>query len=111
MGHYACSFYSMKDHSSNIKATKNFQAVKENFSAQGISLERTSIANSGAIEQHSGLEESHVRPGLILYGPSSLMDSSQNPGKETSFQIWRQKFFRPLKSKKNPCRLRVYPMS
>ncbi len=49
-----------------------FQEIKNNFLDQGIAIERSSISNSGAIEQKFGLNETHIRPGLILYGPSAL---------------------------------------
>ena len=49
-----------------------FQVMKKTLQAGGISIERTSIANSGAIEQGIALGETHIRPGLILYGPTSF---------------------------------------
>jgi alanine racemase len=57
----------------NIGQLENFKKIKNNFAAGNISLERTSISNSGAIEQGLGLEETHIRPGLMLYGPTSLV--------------------------------------
>ena len=58
----------------------------------GIKVESTSVSNSGAIEQKFGLEESHVRPGIILYGPSSLSVQSQ------PFSKWRGELVSSLKS-------------
>ncbi|MBT3235345.1 MAG: alanine racemase [Bdellovibrionales bacterium] len=50
----------------------SFQEIKRELTAAGIAIERTSMANSGAIEQNFALDESHIRPGLMLYGPSAL---------------------------------------
>ncbi len=49
-----------------------FKAIKKQLLSAGIEIERSSAANSGAIEQGYALEETHIRPGLMLYGPSSL---------------------------------------
>jgi alanine racemase len=49
-----------------------FQSIKNEFRGAGIQIDRTSMANSGAIEQGYSLKESHIRPGLMLYGPSAL---------------------------------------
>jgi len=57
----------------NVGQVEAFKNIKNAFEAGNISLERTSISNSGAIEQGLGLEETHIRPGLMLYGPSSLI--------------------------------------
>lgn len=77
MTHFACASQSMNKNKRNIKAREEFNILKEDFRNAGISVEYTSIANSGAIEQKVGLDESHIRPGLMMYGPSSL-----NPGLE-----------------------------
>jgi len=57
----------------NTEQRDKFQNIKDNFESYNINLERTSISNSGAIEQGLGLEETHIRPGLMLYGPTSLV--------------------------------------
>ena len=62
-----------------------FQAMKKTLQAAGIAVERTSIANSGAIEQGIALAESHIRPGLILYGPTSFAAD------ERSLTTWQGK--------------------
>ena len=79
MGHYSCSFLSIKEHPINRESQDNFKKVKSTLRAMGLKVEKSSIANSGAIEQGEGLEESHVRPGLMLYGPSGL--GREMPGK------------------------------
>lgn len=57
----------------NTEQGEKFQSIKNDFESYNINLERTSISNSGAIEQGLGLGETHVRPGLMLYGPTSLI--------------------------------------
>ncbi|OUR96319.1 alanine racemase [Halobacteriovorax marinus] len=73
MTHFSSSSLSMKKNKKNIAQRENFSKIKEAFTSAGIEIENSSISNSGAIEQKVGLEETHVRPGLILYGPSSLL--------------------------------------
>lgn len=51
---------------------EKFLDIKKKLSDSGIEIENSSIANSAAVEQGFALEESHVRPGLISYGHSSL---------------------------------------
>jgi alanine racemase len=76
IGHYANASSDMERHEKNIFQRSRFEEIKKFFKDSGIRLERTSQSNSGAIEQKTGLFEisgdTHVRPGLMLYGPSSL---------------------------------------
>ena len=72
MGHYACSFRSMEDDPINKESQESFQHIKRSLKGMGLAVEKTSSANSAAIEQGAGLTESHIRPGLMLYGPSGL---------------------------------------
>ncbi len=74
MTHFACASLNMKN-AQNQRQIASFAAIKSQFKAANISIERTSISNSGAIEQNVGLDETHIRPGLMLYGPSSLIPS------------------------------------
>lgn len=76
--HYSSASLSMKKNKRNLEQKDRFQLVKKVFRREGLELERTSIANSGAIEQGEGLEETHVRPGLMLYGPTSLIGPCRN---------------------------------
>lgn len=73
MTHMACASQSVLSNKKNIKQQENFVAVKKAFSDHGVSVKFSSISNSGMIEQGAGLEESHIRPGLMMYGPSSLI--------------------------------------
>ncbi|CBW27561.1 alanine racemase [Halobacteriovorax marinus SJ] len=73
MTHLSSSSLPIKKNKRNIIQFENFEKIKKAFSDAGIEVERTSIANSGAIEQGAGLGETHVRPGLMMYGPSSML--------------------------------------
>lgn len=73
MTHFACASNSMKSNSHNKRQLENWNKLKTEFKGSGLDIEKTSISNSGAIEQGVGFEETHVRPGLMLYGPSSLI--------------------------------------
>lgn len=76
ISHYANASSSMESHKINVLQHSRFEEIKKFFRDAGITLERTSQSNSGSIEQKVGLRENsgdtHVRPGLMLYGPSSL---------------------------------------
>jgi alanine racemase len=74
MSHLASSFLPIDEIKKTNAQLRCFNEIKRSFRDNGITIEKTSIANSGAIEQKFGLEESHIRPGLILYGPSSLVE-------------------------------------
>lgn len=78
MSHFACSGLSMKTNKRNISQMEEFQKIKQFFLNHQITIQRTSISNSGAIEQKIGLDETHIRPGLMLYGPSSLIPKYNN---------------------------------
>ncbi len=78
MTHFACAANSMKTNSHNKRQIKNWESLKSSFKGSGVSVDQTSISNSGAIEQGVGFDESHVRPGLMLYGPSSLIPPIRN---------------------------------
>ncbi len=52
----------------------NFLELKQNLKSSSIEIKYSSMANSGAIEQQFSLDETHVRPGLMLYGPSALLN-------------------------------------
>jgi alanine racemase len=76
ISHYANASFSMDSNDRNIFQRTRFEEIKKFFRDAGITLERTSQSNSGSIEQKVGLRENsgdtHVRPGLMVYGPSSL---------------------------------------
>lgn len=72
MTHFACASLSLRKNSHNQRQLERFATLKAEIRGQGIDIAQTSIANSGAIIQKTGLEETHIRPGLMLYGPSGL---------------------------------------
>ena len=74
-----------------------FIKIKEELNSAGICIEETSCANSGAIEQNISLEETHIRPGLMLYGPNCGLKNSLWKGRPIScFQTEVIKIF-PVK--------------
>ena len=86
MSHFSCASYPI-GHESNKSQMKSFSFIKKVLSENSISIEKSSLANSGAIEQGFGLEESHIRPGLMLYGPTSLNKEFRNLSKWTGKNI------------------------
>ena len=78
MAHYANSSLPFSD-TLNKKQREAFSCLKRDLRGSGISLSQTSVSNSGACEQGEGLEETHIRPGLMLYGPSALLFRPKNP--------------------------------
>ena len=83
ISHYANASFPMETHSQNILQRSRFIEIKKIFTDSGITLERTSQSNSGAIEQKIGFKkdgDSHIRPGLMMYGPTSLFSEFANVG-------------------------------
>jgi len=72
MSHFACASQSVQKIKKNQNQYDQFLQIKKMFINNNFKLHKTSMANSGAIEQKFALDESHIRPGLILYGPSAL---------------------------------------
>ncbi len=82
MSHFSCASYPLTNQN-NRTQIEVFSQLKKVFKDNDLAIEKTSLANSGAIEQGFGLEETHIRPGLILYGPSSLNKESRHLSKWT----------------------------
>lgn len=74
ISHYANASFPMDSNDRNIFQRQRFTEIKQYFRDNGIKLERTSQSNSGATEQKVGTAQgdTHIRPGLMMYGPSSL---------------------------------------
>jgi alanine racemase len=72
MTHFATADEDLAQHTLGIKQQNVFENLVREFQTQGIQIERTSRANSGALEQLAGFQDSHIRPGLLLYGPHSV---------------------------------------
>lgn len=72
MTHFASSYVKLKNGDKTHQQYEKFLRIKEKFKKAGIQFEESSCANSGAIEQKFSLEETHIRPGLMMYGPRSV---------------------------------------
>lgn len=72
MTHFACSYYPLKSGDKTHRQMDEFKKARKILEGAGVEVEETSVANSGAIEQHFGLDETFIRPGLMLYGPPSV---------------------------------------
>ncbi len=71
MTHFANSYLKLKENDRTSRQYRSFKKAMGFLNSKGIEICETSVSNSGALEQKFGLEESHIRPGLMLYGPSS----------------------------------------
>lgn len=78
MSHFANASLSMKKNNRNLWQRDRFKKLKEEFKNAGFNIMNSSIGNSGALEQGIGGEETHIRPGLMLYGPSSMAPKNKN---------------------------------
>ena len=72
--HFARSSQVLKEGDKTHKQYQEFKAIKEFLVSEGIIIKESSVSNSGAIEQKYGIDETHVRPGLMLYGPPSVAE-------------------------------------
>lgn len=72
MTHFASSYFKVKDGDNTNRQYEIFKKAKTEIKNAGIEIKDSSCANSGAIEQSFSLEETHIRPGLMMYGPYSL---------------------------------------
>lgn len=86
MTHFACSYYPSKPGDKTERQLAEFEKAKSLLSSAGVSVEETSVANSGAIEQGIGVEETWVRPGLMLYGPYSISEDTWRGHQISKFQ-------------------------
>ena len=82
--HFSRSAQTIKPGDKCHKQSQEFEDLKSMFKSQSIEVRSTSIANSGAIEQGYGVNETFVRPGLMLYGPPSVLDEVVWQGKVVS---------------------------
>jgi alanine racemase len=77
MSHFAYSYSEYKEGDRTHRQVEAFQRGVALLRGMGISIEETSLANSGAIEQGIGTTETWVRPGLMLYGPHSFAGETE----------------------------------
>jgi alanine racemase len=92
MTHFANGSLSMKKNNRNQWQIERFQNIKDEFKSSEINIQYTSLANSGALEQGVGGDETHIRPGLMLYGPSSLAPNIREKS------LWQGKVISSLKT-------------
>lgn len=71
MSHFSYSFQRIKDGDKSSRQAAAFQRALSLLRGMGIGVEETSLSNSGAIEQKFAVEQTWVRPGIMLYGPPS----------------------------------------
>jgi alanine racemase len=93
MTHFSHSFFKIKDGDKTNRQYSKFLAFKESLRTSNIDIKSTSVSNSGAIEQKFGLEETHIRPGLMLYGPRSVGSFKSEEA------LWDGKVISSLKTK------------
>lgn len=74
MTHFARSSQILKKDDKTHRQYDEFVKIKEFLKSEKVEVRETSVSNSGAIEQGFGVEETYVRPGLMLYGPPSVVD-------------------------------------
>ncbi len=72
MSHFSTSYLPLKKGNRAYQQKESFDRSLKKIKDNGFEIQGTSFANSGAIEQDFALEYSHIRPGLMLYGPTSL---------------------------------------
>lgn len=84
MTHFARSGTLLKKDDKTYRQFDEFLRLKKFLTDSGVSIEKTSVANSGAIEQSFGVNESYVRPGIMLYGPPSVTEPIVWNGKQIS---------------------------
>lgn len=84
MTHFARSSEILKPNDKTHRQMDEFIAIKKSLMDAGVEVRSTSTSNSGAIEQKFGVDETYVRPGLMLYGPPSVTDPIIWDGHQTS---------------------------
>ncbi len=84
MTHFARSSTLLKNDDKTSRQFDEFLRIKKFLLDSGVIIEKTSVANSGAIEQKFGSNESYIRPGIMLYGPPSVIDPVIWKGKQIS---------------------------
>lgn len=70
--HFASSYFPLKEKDKTYRQYEEFKKAQSLLKDSNVEVKATSVANSGAIEQGFGVEETYVRPGLMMYGPYSV---------------------------------------
>jgi alanine racemase len=74
MTHFSRSFDKLKKDDKTHRQYEEFKKIQKYLNDSGVTVEETSVSNSGAIEQKFGIDETYIRPGLMLYGPPSVVE-------------------------------------
>lgn len=82
--HFARAAQVIETGDKSHKQVEEFQKMKKFLLDAGVEIKSTSLANSGAIENKFAVNETYVRPGLMLYGPPSILDPIVWHGHQTS---------------------------
>jgi alanine racemase len=82
--HFARSSQILKIGDKTHRQYEEFKSIHKFLTDAGVAIEQTSVSNSGAIEQGFGVQETFVRPGLMLYGPPSVTEPILWQGHQTS---------------------------
>lgn len=98
MTHFSQSYLPNKPGGKTEKQLERYKEILDRFDSEGIKYLETSCANSGAIEQKTGLQFTHIRPGLMLYGPPGTGKRDLWPSKNLS--VFKTKILRVFPIKK-----------
>lgn len=82
--HFACSYFILKEGDKTHRQMDEFRRIQKNLKDAGVEVRTTSVSNSGAIEQKFGVDETYIRPGLMLYGPPAVLEPQIWFGKQSS---------------------------
>lgn len=82
--HFARAAQVIEPGDKSHKQFDEFKKIKKFLMDAGVEIRSTSLANSGAIENKFAVDETYVRPGLMLYGPPSVLDPIVWNGHQTS---------------------------
>jgi alanine racemase len=97
--HLANSSFSMTEDEHNLEQVSKFKNLQEKFIQANFILERTSISNSGAILQNSGFEQTHIRPGIMLYTHPKCVSKLET----TILHVFTAKKDQPIGYNSIPC--------
>ena len=97
MTHFARSSEVLKPGDKTNRQMDEFNKIRTALQEAGVEIRGTSVSNSGAIEQKFGVEETFVRPGLMLYGPPSVTDPISWNGAQCSRLVTKVLFSFPVK--------------
>lgn len=75
MAHFSQSYIKVKEGDKTSRQLNKLNEIISEIENNGIAIVEKSSSNSGAIEQQLGVDFSHIRPGLMMYGPASLRGS------------------------------------